>query len=354
MGKIYGDDYNAKYNKWVKTGTAVSLIGFFVGGISKKIAQKNQKEAQSIINDAQKRYNFAVEDLNSVVRTTRNTVMKVISLKKKIMKNNMKKFIKAYKRLAPQITLQDSQGIYELRRFAFSSEEFDYMQKERQVYLSYNEHRLGDKAFEVALLMVQDGTVSNLVECMNTCLEAKNLKDTDLKKSVIDNAKIQSIGDIAKIGTTAIMFGMSGISDAIASVSCIDDAKSFDAECTKEIEMIKIKRERIQAISDYAYIHLELLERFEALLNEYVKRAVKIIKSKDNFFHYGRIKEEKFTQEEIEILAFTLSLIGAVKTVIDSPIISKEGDVFDDQNSEFKSVQESVEIFEKKCIEMRD
>lgn len=53
------------------------------------------------------------------------------------------------------------------------------------------------------------------------------------------------------------------------------------------------------------------------------------------------------------MLAFTLSLVGAVKTVIDSPIISKEGEVYEDENGSFENVRGSIDVFEKQCIEMR-
>ena len=341
-GEGYGGDYNNGYDKFNKAGNIISLAGMAVGIIGDGIASRNQKKAQKIIDETNKQYNDAAESLNTMVKATRKIIIQVVSLKKKIVKKNMKKFIKSYQRLNPQINLQDSQGLYELRKFMFSSEKLDDIQKQAKPYMSFN--KISEKTMNTAISMVQEGTIANIVGCITF-----NTENPDY----IDKEKIQNMSLIAERSVVTIVYGMSGITNAISSAKSIDDAKAYNSLCMLKIEKMKIKEEKIRAIFNYAEIHLSLLNRFEYLVQEYVDRSARIIKHKDNIFHFGRIAEEKFTQKELEVLAFTLSLVGAVKAIIDSPIISKDGDVFEDENGDFQNVQANLPVFEQQCRELR-
>ena len=89
------------------------------------------------------------------------------------------------------------------------------------------------------------------------------------------------------------------------------------------------------------------------LLADYVSQCENIIRSKGNFLHIGRIKANKFVTGEMEVLAFTFSLVGAVKSVIDAPLISNEGNVYIDDTNSFNQVEQSIDMYEAKCIEMK-
>lgn len=347
--EIYGDDYNAGYDKFQKAGNIISATGLVIGGIGDMIAGRNQKKAQKIMDEANKQYTDAAESRNAMAKSTKKMIVQVVSLKKKIIKKNLRKFVKSYKRLNPQIELQNSQGLLELKRFMFSPEKLDDIQKQAKPYLSYSS--FGKKSENQALLMVQEDTIAHVSEAFNNFSQLK--KSNEESKNFTDEQKIQNISAIATLSAASICFSLHGVRNAVSSATSVDNAKAYKALCKSKTEKLKIEEDNIHAILNYAEIHLNLLKRFEYLIEEYVNLSAKIIKSKDNIFHHGRIREEKFSQKELEKLAFTLSLVGAVKTIIDSPIISKNGTVFEDEDGKFTNVQQSVTIFEKQCQEMR-
>ena len=241
----------------------------------------------------------------------------------------------------------------ELRRFVFEQEEFKEIEKTTVAYSSYNIQNLGEKASDIALLMVQDGTISNLAYSMTDVIRAGQLNDIDLKKSSMDNLKIQSISVISKFSTVAVGYGLANVTDALSSKRQLDEARIAAEKFEQQKKILDINISKISAIDRYAKVHLELLNRFLPIMEEYVPWSTQIIKSKDNFLRLGRIGEEKFTEKEIEILAFTLSLAGAVKAVIDSPIISKNGEVYNGSRKEFESAQRAIQKFERECIELK-
>lgn len=343
--EIYGNDYDAGYDKFQKAGNIISVAGLVIGGIGDMVAGRNQKKAQKIIDEANKQYADAAESRNEMAIFSKDMIVQVVSLKRKIIKKNLKKFVKSYKRLNPQIELQNSQGLSELKRFMFSTEKLDDIQKQAKPYLYYSSS--GKKSEDQALLMVQEDAI--FFDGISAFLKLNNSNT----ENCTDDDKIQNISAIAALSTASICFSLHGVKNAVSSAKSIDNANAYNALCMKEKEKLKIEEEKLRAILNYAEIHLNLLKWFEYLIEEYVNLSARIIKSKDNIFHYGRIKEEKFTEKEMEKLAFTLSLVGAVKTIIDSPIISKYGTVFEDEDGEFANVQQSVAIFEKQSQEMK-
>lgn len=351
MEKTYGDDYNKDFDAYAKGSAAATLTGMLIGGIGRGIAKKNQKKAEEIYNTAKDRYMSSYNVFQRNTEKTKKTITSIVCLKKKIMSNYMKSFLDAYKRLAPQVKSQDSQGLGELKRFMLGQEKLEEIRKLTDAYLLYDEQQLGEKASNVALLMVQDGTISNLMYSMRDVIYAGKINDEDLKKSSMDNLKIQSIGVIAEFSTVAVEFGISGISDAFRSGTQVNEAKEAAAQFEYQKEIIDTKNIKITAIDKYAKLHLKLLRRLLPVLEEMVTRSVHIIKSKDNFFHFGRIELQKFTQNELDILAFTSSLVEAVKAVIDSPIICQKGDdVFNGDRSGFIGVWNQIGYYENRCL----
>ena len=238
----------------------------------------------------------------------------------------------------------------EARRFNFGQENFNEIKESINSYRSYNEHRLGERAADVALCMVQDGTVSKLADSVRNVMYAEKINDSELKTNNMDELKIQSISAIAQFSVIAVEFGFSGISDAFSAGRELNRVKERAAQLECQKEEIDIKITKINVIDDYANIHLKALNKLAPYMKDYITQAVQIIKSKDNIFHLGKISVNKFTENEIDILSFTCALSQAMKAIIDSPIISKSGDVFGENKEEF---QRNVDEVERKCIEMR-
>ena len=344
MSKRNNDD-----RKKNRLGRLLSIFGIFVGtgSIVNYKAKKNHKKAKEIEDVAISDYNEVIKSFETTSQATKKTICDVVLIKKSIMKCQMKEFLKAYRRLAPQIKLNKSRGLKELQSYVFDEEDFSLLGKSIQAYNAFNDKRLGERAFNVAIMMVQDGTVSSLSHNVHEVIRAGKINDAELKRKTSDELKIQSIGVIWQFSTLAFEYTISSVSAYLDSKLAIEKANQFAAELECKKEDVRIRTIQINAINQYAYEHLRLLTKLLPLLQIHVECAVEIIKSKDNIFHFGRIKEHKFTQQELEKLAFTYSLTGAAKAIIDSPIISKTGNVFDGDSSNFDNLKTIIEKFTK-------
>lgn len=346
----YDNDYNKEYDSFQKLAAAVTLGGTALGALGKGVAGFSQNRAIQKIKTAQTEYAHAFQSFEEASSQTQQSICRVVNLKKKIMENHMKHFLRSYKRLNPNISFKNSSGLDELQRFIPEKQEFRDLRVSANVYARFNQSRLGEKAANVALVMVQDGTVKNISHHVKNIRYAERIKDSDLKRASSDDLKIASIGVLSQFSTIAVEFAMEGLSDAISSMRKLNEATQYAAQYNNYTQQLKLNKTKVEAIGRYADIHINLLEKYLTLLSIYIPRTVKIISKKDNFLHFGRIKQQKFTMEELQIMAFTFSLVGAVKAIIDSPIIAENGEVYSQEDPSFEKAKSSISSFENKQL----
>lgn len=352
MQKEYNDDYNKDFDTCQKVGAAVTLGGLLIGGLGKGIAFINEVRGDKILMPASSQYHKVLEEYKQEIEEVRKTIVEVIKLKELLMCVNMKKFLKYYKRLAYEINIKESLGLSELQRFVFESSDFDNINSCINFYSTMSGSYFEGKTIEQITQLVQDGTIMNWANNAYQYYNASQIQDPTTRQISMDEAKEQSVGTIVEVSALAVQIGVSGISDAFSSGRTLDNARKRAAkydECTEEI---RIRMTKIEAIERYANIHLHLLEKFKPIVEDYVNRAVQIIKSKDNFLHIGRIKEERFEQDELGELAYTLALMGTVKTIIDSPIIGRDGNVYEGDKTGIEEATNMAEFFEKRRNEI--
>lgn len=350
MGKrtkmVYDKDYNKEYDTVQAVTAVATLAGSSLGLVGKGIAGINQGRAVRILQQGQQEYLVACNSCNRILNNTQQLIRYVVSLKKQIMKDQMTDFLRAYKRLNPKISFKNSDGLNELERFIPDKQELKDLHLSSKVYIRYNES--DSSASKEALVMVQDGTVERISDHVKRIRQAEQIKDKDLKRATLDELKVEGIDLLAQFSTVAIEFAVEGITDAVSSIRKVNEAKRYAAEYHRCAEQLKLKETKLGAIEQYATIHMNLLEKYIKVLRVYIPRTVKIIREKDNLFHIGRIKQEKFTQDELKEMAFTFSLVGAVKAIIDSPIIAQNGEVYTEYNPGFENARDSLLTFEQR------
>lgn len=341
--------YNKEFDDYVVGQAAIAATSLAIGGIGKGVSAILNGVGRRKYDEAEKEFNISLNSYNESKERTKQTILKVVLMKKEIMQKYMNKFVKAYKRLNPQIELQETLGIRELRRFSIDQTNVTQIEKLSLAYSTYNQYKLGEKAANTALLMVQDGRILELTECMRDIIRAGKMNDAELKKIKMDDMKIKSIGVLAEFSTIGIEFGFSGVADAFSSARTLLRTKEAVAEFQKNKEILETKVLIFNAIEQKAQEHIKLLKEFIPLMDEYVLQAAQIIKKKDNFLHLGRIKGTKFSEQEISMMAFTSSLVGAVKAIIDIPIISNTGGVSETGNKKLLEMEGVIQKYKMGC-----
>lgn len=346
------ENYTKDYDVYAAAGTLLSVGGVILGTGGRALASYNQKKAEKILNESYQRYAISYENWKKQSDAVKEAVSKVVDLKRQILVKHLKKLLKAYKRLSLDMELKDSRGLEEIKRLTGNSEEIRELKETIRIYKSYNGSKFGEKASELAICMVQDGTVENLVNSFDGIAKAVRANDEQKKRILTDDLKVQSIGVIQQVSVLAVGYGMEGVSNAFATGKQLNEAKEIAAQYDQEKVKLDIYTVKNQAIYQYAKIHEKLLCQYIPLVEKSVSDSVNIIRAKDNFFHIGKISGNKFTEDEWKILAYTCSLAETMKGIIDSPIIGQDGDVYHGNTSDFDKAQSQLQEYRTNVLPM--
>ena len=335
--------YDGESQEFKALAATVTIAGTALGTAAKVVSAGIEGIGNRKYYKAKDRYDNSLSAFTESRDRTKQSVLDLVKLKKQIIKKYAKKFVKAYGRIDPDSTfflncsgkitpipIGDKTELIEVRNLYYA-------------YNSFREFRLGNKAINVALLMVQDGRVENLALCMKDIIKAGKMKDSELEKICKDELKVQSISILADFGVISVKYALSGIADVFNSAKYLQQSRLAAAELNKNSEILDTQTVVFDSIDRNATDQLRVLGRCLDQISEYVPKAIAAIKSKDRFFRRSYISAEEFSDEEKGIIAATYSLFFAVCAVINSPIITAEGKAYENTNQEYS---EAVDVIE--------
>ena len=256
------ENYNKEYDLLQLASAAVTIGGATIGTMGKGLSFLNQGRSEKILRNAQQKYKESFESLERSAQAAQAAIQNVVLIKKDLMGKDMKLFLKAYRRLNPRIYFSPSAGLNELERFVPQRQEYRQLRLSARVYDRYDAARLGDRAGDVALVMVQDGTVRDIFLHVAKIHKARRHHDRDLEIQTRDELKLQMIPVLARFSTVALEFAVDGMTDMISSFKQVGEAKRVAAELRQQTETLKLNDTRVQAIGRYADIHLDLLQHY--------------------------------------------------------------------------------------------
>ena len=86
----------------------------------------------------------------------------------------------------------------------------------------------------------------------------------------------------------------------------------------------------------------ELLIELNTMFSQCTSLLDGVTKKKMGFFKNKTIDAKKLSEDELKLIAATRSLAGAVKSVIDMPILTPEGVIFEETDIVYKDVKERL------------
>ena len=100
-----------------------------------------------------------------------------------------------------------------------------------------------------------------------------------------------------------------------------------------------------RAIAEKADMFNSLLSELNGLFAPVTEAMEKIVNGKKSGFWSGRIKQEDLSDDEVDVLRVARAIAGAVKSVLDTPILTKGGDINPDAETECGRVRNALPAF---------
>lgn len=322
-------------------GLAAGILG--VGGHLS--AKETNEQAEQVADDAKRLYDDAKKDLEIAKRQAESSLVDLGYAKKDVLEGSMKQFLIAFGRVK-NIEMKQSSGLNELTRFMIDEQGSLEMREMTNIYESTFASSAAGAATGAVIALAANGSLPFVTGALSTAGTALMMGEVGMAAGLAGSAL--SIGaamtPLAAVAAPIVLF--TGISSSMKADENLEKARTMYAQAKAAAEEMAVAETMCEGISERAEMFEELLEvlndmfsRCTMLLDGVTRKKAGFISKKADF--------NKFTEDEKKLLAITRSLAGAVKAVIDTPILDDGGDVSDQSEEIFLMLGDKVEKFDE-------
>ena len=272
-----------------------------VAGIGTHInAKKKSEEAQNLIASAERLYNTTKKTLDIANNNTETTLVTLEISKKKVLQSSMKQFLKAYKRVK-KVQIKESEGLEELSKFSLTPSDIVQIQSMTDIYESN----------------LKVGTIGAATGVALTALTTTTLASAAGFASFLS--------PVAVVAAPVLLF--TGISASIKAEENLEKARVMYSDTEVAVEKMKTAVTMCDAITKRTAMFDDLLFSLNKIFAECARYMDSVTRSKVGLFKGWSIKAEKINEQEMKLIAITRALAGAVKAVIDTPVLDPSGEL---------------------------
>lgn len=322
------------------------LLGGIVAlGVGAHLDAKDINEkAQKILDGAKTSYYKQKLSLETQQKQM-DSKCKILGLqKKKIMETSVRRFLDSYEKIK-NVSWKTDGGSNEIEIFAISDQEqtqFCEMLRACQslssdvattatagamIFFALRGFPLG-MAMSAAFGMAEDG----FLEGMGAAASAVALS--------------AFLPGLSAIAVPAIFF--TGISASIKADENLEKAKAEKAKAECAIEEMKNSEILCQGIMQRAEMFHDLLDKLDEIFKKCVCELDETVRQKTIPFQQ-KIEKTRLTEKDIQLIAVTRSLAGAIKSVIEMPIINQFGRLSKESMDKHEQIKKSIPEFERKA-----
>lgn len=311
-------------------------------------AKNKNEEAEQIVQRAQAVYKEAEQSLDKAKKNTEESLIRLGTAKKKVLETSIAQFLVSYNRIK-NIELSDSVGIDEIQNFSVKQEEALQLKKMTDIYESgFSSGAAGAVAGTVMALAVS-GSLPIVTGALSVAGSAAAIGEFSLAADLAGSAL--SFGaaatPLAAIAAPVVLF--TGISASMKADENLEEAKTIEEKAKAAAEKMRTSEILCKGIADKADMFNNLLGELNEMFL-YCTGMLEGVTQKKTRKWWGLVKTEtvdagQLTEEELKLVAVTRSLAGAVKAVIDTPILTKEGVMTEESETVYNNVTLKLPAF---------
>lgn len=328
---------------------AVALGGALIGAKAKAEAERINKKAQDIVDEAQNSYNREQAALESAKAKTEKALIALGNTKKAVLETTVKQFLYAYEQVQ-EVRLRESVGLNEVKNFILDKQDALQLREISDLYATTFASGATGAATGTILALAANGTLPLVAGMLSTAGNALLIGEIGAAAGMVGSAL--SLGatftPLSAIVAPVVLF--TGISSAIKADENLEKAHAMQAEAEAAVEKMKNAIVVCEAIEKRAQMFESLLTELNGMFAYCTALMNGVIKKKKGIFGNKRIDPNDFTEAERKLLAMTGALAGAVKSVIDTPMLTDEGTIaeeadilYEDTTKKLPAIRNSVE-----------
>lgn len=332
----------------VVAGIAAGVIG--AGGHLS--AKETNERAQRRSEAAQELYNSAKKSLEHAQNRTEQTLLKLGYEKKNILDSSMHQFLSAYDKIK-HVQVTESVGINEISKFTIDQQGALELREMINIYSSSVQSGATGAAAGAIVALAASGSLSFVTSGLAAAGSVLMLGEVGATAGIAGSAL--SVGaamtPLAAVAAPVILF--TGISASLKADENLEKANTMYAEAEAASEKMKISETLCGAISDRSEMFDDLLIDLNKMFSECTGLLAGVVRKKEGRLLKKKLTSEDFSEKELKLIAVTRALAGAVKAVIDTPILSKDGDISYESENTYNQTKERLPDFSQAVEEVK-
>lgn len=299
-------------------------------------AKETNETAQYIVDEAKERITTARD-------ASGNAVTALGNCKIDILDNSIKPFITSFEKIH-SVDLTESKGLDELNSFKIDQQSFKELKELQLMTSSIAGGVVGGTALgAVTAFGAYGGAMTFAAASTGTAIASlSGAAATNATLAFLGGGSLAA-GGLGIAGGTAVLGGLVAgpalavlgfVAGAKASANR-DEAYSNLAKARKFEEEMELACTVCKGIFMRANLFTRLLYKLDSIFQP-------LVYSLDDIIETSGTDYSKFTPEQKKTVAAAMSMAGAIKAVLDTPILTEEGNLTDESKSVAQSVQKVI------------
>lgn len=326
---------------------AAGVIG--VGGHLS--AKETNEKAQLRSEEAERIYNRAKSSLEQMRNKTEKNLLSLGYKKKEVLENSMKHFLAEYDKIK-RIRLKESVGLNELSKFSIDPQGAIEMQKMTDIYSASFASSAVGAATGTVVALAASGALPVVAGELSLAGSALMMGEIGVATGMAGSALSfgAAMTPLAAVAAPVVLF--TGISASMKADENLEKANTMYAEAEAAVEKMKVSETLCKGISDRAEMFENLLIKLNRMFSQCTLLLTNVVRTKEIRLGKKQFESTDFSQEELNLIAVTRALAGAVKAVVDTPILSKDGEITTESDKVYRETNEKVVAFNHRVQEV--
>lgn len=330
---------------FIAIGAGAAALGIGKGvkaGVDQKDANETNERAQDIVDSATKAAKKSRENSSKAIENLGRKKIWVLD-------NSVESFINLFEQLH-NVELGESSGMDELKKFRIDKQSFGELKQMSAMASSILGGVAGGAAAGALAAIGAYGGAMTLGACATTGTAIATLSGAAATNATLAflGGGALSIGGLGMAGGTMVLGGlvagpalavMGFVVGAKASANK-DAAYSNLAKARKYEEEVKTVQVLCKAIRMRANMFERLLIKLDAIFEPLTESLAQIIQTSGTDF-------SKYSKDEKAVVAANLSLAKAIKAVLDTPILTEDGNLTEESQAIVAPVQSVIDSYAK-------
>lgn len=320
---------------------------FLLGGLAAAVgigghidAKETNEKAQKLSNDAQTLYNNAKYSLESAKNRSESSLKALGTTKKTVMETSVKQFLRAYDRIK-DFKFSNTVESNELSKLMVNNNSVLQLQQMTDIYESAFSSGATGAATGALIALAASGSLPIVTGTLSIAGSALAAGEIGAAASIAGSALSfgAAMTPLAAVAAPVILF--TGISSSLKADENLEKARRTYSEAEAAAEKMKISETLCNSISQKSGMFNSLLTELNVMFSASAMLMDDVTRNIEKERASGQ-RDNVFKKEEIELIAVSRALCGAVKTILDTPILDSKGNITEESQKAYDNVRQSL------------